>query len=119
IAAVVVGRRRSDRRVDDPTLGVDGEERPDVGPRAVLPALALPRLDAGFAGARHRVKRPQQLAGARVPAADVAVETRARRLLAVVAACDDDVLLEGGRRGQADAAVDVAADARLEIDRAV
>ena len=31
IAAVVVGRRRTERRVDDTALDVDGEERPDVG----------------------------------------------------------------------------------------
>ena len=118
IAAVVVGRRRTDRRVDDAALGVDGEERPDVGAGSVLPAVAFPRLDARLAGARDGVERPQQLAGLRVPAADVAVETGARRLLAVVAAGDDDVLVDRRRRGEAEAAVDVAADARLEIDRA-
>ena len=119
IAAVVVGRRRADRRVDDAALGVDGEERPDVGARSILPALAFPRLDARLAGARHGVKRPEQLAGPRVPSADVAVEARARRLLAVVAAGDDDVLVDRRRRREAEAAVDVAADAGLEIDRAV
>ena len=62
VAAVVVGGRRADRRVDDPPLGVDREKRPDVGPGAVLPALAFPCVDSGLARARHRVERPQQLA---------------------------------------------------------
>ena len=65
------------------------------------------------------MKRPEQLAGPRIPAANVAVQSGARRLLAVVAAGDDDVLVDRGRRGEAEAAVDVAADAGLQIDRAV
>src|SRR5439155_24268388 len=92
IAAVVVRRRRAERRVDDAALGVDGEEGPDVGARAILPAVAFPRLDARLARARHGVKRPEQRAGSRVPAANVAVESRARRSFAVVPAGDDDVL---------------------------
>src|SRR5204862_8007713 len=47
----------------------------------------------------------------------VAVQPGARRLLAVVAAGNDDVLVDRGRRGQAEAAVHVAANAGLEIDR--
>src|SRR6185295_6779030 len=116
-AAVVVRRRRADRRVDDAALGVDGEEGPDVGAGAVFPAVAFPGLDARLPRARHGVERPQQLAGLGVPAANVAVQPGARRLLAVVAAGDDDVLVDRGRRRQAEVAVDVAADARLEIDR--
>ena len=117
VAAVVVGRRRAGRREHEAALFVDREERPHVGPGPVLPAVAFPGLDAGLPRARHRVERPQQLAGARVPAADVAVEAEARRLLAVVAARDDDVLEDGRRREEGDAAVHVAANLGLEVDR--
>ena len=57
-------------------------------------------------------------ARARVPAADVAVEPVARRLLAVVAAGDHEVLVDGGRGDEAELPVDIAADARLEVDGA-
>src|SRR4029453_18353204 len=70
-------------------------------------------------GPRHGVERPQQLAGARIPPANVAVETETRRLLAVVAADDDDVLIDRGRRRETEPAVDVAAHAGLEIDGAI
>ena len=98
IAAVEVGGGRSGRRKDEAALDVDGQVRPGVRARAVLPAVALPRLDARLAGARHGVKRPQQLAAARVPAANVAVESRARRAFAVAAAGDDDVAVDDRRR---------------------
>src|SRR4029453_895565 len=70
-------------------------------------------------GPRHGVERPQQLAGARIPPANVAVETETRRLLAVVAAGDDDVLVDHRRRRETEPAVDVAAHAGLEIDGAI
>ena len=116
IATVVIRRRCADRRVDDAPLRVDGKERPDVRAGAILPALALPRLHARFARARHGVERPEQLAAPRIPPADVAVQPGARRLLAVVAARDHDALVDNRRRNETEAAVDVAANARLEID---
>jgi hypothetical protein len=51
-----------------------------------------------------------------VPAADVAVESVAGRLLAVVAAGDDDVLVDDRRRDETERAVDVTADAGLQVD---
>ena len=116
VGAVVIRRRRTDRRVHDAALDVDGEERPHVRAGAILPALALPRLHAWFARARHGVERPEQLAAPRIPPADVAVQPGARRLLAVVAARDHDALVDNRRRNETEAAVDVAANARLEID---
>jgi hypothetical protein len=65
------------------------------------------------------MKGPEELSGPGIPAADVAVETRARRLFTVVAAGNDDVLVDRRRRGEAEAAVHVASDAGLEIDRPV
>src|SRR6185503_14265683 len=88
IAAVIVGGWRPQRREDEAALDVDGEERPDVRARTILPALPFPGLDAGLAGPGHGVERPQQLPAPRVPSADVTVEAGARRLLAVVAAGD-------------------------------
>ncbi len=119
VAAVIVGRWRTDRREHESSLGIDGEERPDIGARPVFPAVTFPGLDAWFAGARHRVKGPQQFPGPGIPAANIAVETRARRLFAVVAAGDHDVLVDRWGRGQTEAAVHVAAHAGFEIDRPV
>src|SRR4030095_13391644 len=104
IAAVVVGRRRAERRIDEYALGIDRGEGPDGRPRSVLPAVAFPGLHAGLTGPRHGVERPQELAGARIPPANVAVETEARRLLAVVAAGDDDVLVDRRRRRETEPA---------------
>src|SRR5207248_2083609 len=118
-AAVVIGGRRPDRRIDDAAIDIDGEERPDIRAGTIPPALAFPRLDARLAGARHGVERPEQLAAARVPSTDVAVQAGARRLLAVVAAGDDDVLVDGRRRREAEPAVHLAAHARLQIDEAL
>ena len=117
IAAVVVRRRRSEGRVDEPALDVDREERPHVRARAVLPALAFPRLHARLAGTRHRVERPEQLRPCARPSRGCRRRgRRLGRLLAVVAAGDDDVLVDGRRRDEAERAVDVAADARLQVD---
>jgi hypothetical protein len=63
------------------------------------------------------VKRPEQLSRCGIPAANVAVESQARRLLAVVAASNNDVLVDRRRRRQREPAIDVTADARLQIDR--
>src|SRR6266550_1684278 len=69
--------------------------------------------------ARHGMKRPEKLAGVRVPSSNVAVQTGARRLLAIVAAGDDDVLVDRRRRRKAEPAVDVASHAGFQIDRPV
>src|SRR5204862_4651671 len=60
-----------------------------------------------------------KLAGSRVPSADVPVQTVARRRFAVVPAGDDDVLVDRRWGRETETAVDIAADAGLEIDRAL
>src|SRR5678816_4686572 len=65
------------------------------------------------------MKRPQQLSGHGVPPANVTIEPETRRLLAVVAAGDDDVLVDRRWRDQRNPSVDVALDRRLEIDGTV
>src|SRR4029079_15745040 len=99
-------------------LDVDGEERPHVRARPVLPALALPGLDPRLARPGHGVAGPEELGRHGVPAADVAVQAEARRLLAVVPARDHDVPVDGGRRDEAERTGHLAAHAGLQVDRA-
>src|SRR4029453_7369604 len=53
IAAVLIHRRRAKWHVDDAALDVDGDEAPDVHPRPLLPALALPGVVVLLAPARY------------------------------------------------------------------
>ena len=116
IGAVEVGGRRSRRREHQAAREVDGHVRPRVRARAVLPALAFPRLDAGLARSRNRVKRPQQLPAARIPAPNVAVEAGARRAFAVAASGDDDVAEDDRRRIEHEEPVHVAADTLFQVE---
>ena len=101
IAAVLIDRGRAERHVDDAALDVDGDEAPDVDARAILPAVARPRVVELLARLRNRSERPHQLAGVDVPGAHIA-QRPPRRVLLVAAAGDDEVLVDGRRRAQAD-----------------
>ena len=51
MAAVVIGRRRFDRQVDQAEIFVDGDLRPDAGVAVGRPRLVLPRVVAELARA--------------------------------------------------------------------
>ena len=50
IAAVAIADGRAERHVDDAARGVDRHQAPDVDARAVLPAVARPRVVERLAG---------------------------------------------------------------------
>ena len=101
IAAVLIDRGCAERHVDDAALDVDGDEAPDVDAGAILPAVARPRVVELLARLRNRSERPHQLAGSARPRPHIA-QRPARRVLLVAAAGDDEVLVDGRRRAQAD-----------------
>ena len=113
MAAVEIRGRRFDRQIDQPGFRIDGDLGPDAGVAVDRPRVVLPGLVAELAGARNRVERPDQLAGAHVE--------RARQPFGVVVRDDREAFLE--RRADEHHVVDdgrrrVQADfAGLEIDR--
>ena len=116
IGSVEIRRRRSGGCEHEAAIDVDAQKRPRVRSGAVLPAVALPRLHARLARARHGVKGPEQLSAARVPSANIAVQTDARFSFSVRAPGDHHVFVDDRRRDQHQLAVDVAAYALLQID---
>ena len=73
VAAVVVAGRTAKHGVEKTALGVERHvEAPVVDAGAVLPAVAVPRIVADFAGLGHRMEFPDLLAGERVEGARVA-----------------------------------------------
>ena len=129
LAAVVVGRRRLDRQVDQAQFLVDGDLRPHAGVAVDGPRAVLPGVVAELARPRDRVEGPLQLAGLDVEGA--------RETLGVVVGLDGHALLhrradedrvpdDGGRGVQPDLAgleIDLLAvalhDADLQIHDAV
>ena len=126
--AVIVGRRRLHRQVDQAKILVDGDLRPDTGVAVDGPRLVLPRVVAELARTRNRVERPQQLARPHVE--------RAHQALGVVVRGDRRAFPHGGaddrdvfhdRRGRVDAdltgfEIDLLAfsfhDAELQVEDA-
>ena len=78
-----------------------------------------PCLGARLTRPGHGVKCPEQLAGLRIPAADVAISARAGRPLAVAAAGNDDVAENRGRRLQIVAAVAQIAQRRFSVEKVI
>ena len=98
VGAVEIGGRAAERHVHEPALDIDGHEAPGVRAGAVLVGARRPRLASRLTRPRDGVERPQHLAGARIPPADVAVQpARRRRAFAVGAAGDHDVAVDGRR----------------------
>ena len=69
MAAVEVGRHGVGRQIDVAQFGVGAHRRPHRDLAGIAPRVALPAVVAVLARLRHRVERPQQLAGAHVVAA--------------------------------------------------
>ena len=84
VTAVPVVRGSPEGQIGEAQLFVDAHQGPDVGVAGVLPRALFPGLVTDFARLRHRVERPQLLAGAHVEAADVT-----RRRLGAVGAVRD------------------------------
>ena len=100
IAAVAIERRRAERHVQNAALDVDRHEAPDVDAGAPLRAVAAPSIGEALAGPRHAAKRPDELAAARIPGADVAGGA-ARWKLLYRAARDHEILVDERRRRHA------------------
>src|SRR4029079_8250852 len=129
LAAVIIRGRRLDRQVYEPEFLVDADLGPHAGVAVDRPRVVQPGVVAFFTGPGNRVKRPDQLAGARVEGAG--------QPLAVVAGpdghsflhrrTDEDGVADDGRRGveadlpglQIDRLAVAVDDADLEIDDAV
>ena len=73
VATVLVNRGRLDRQVDDAGFGVRGDLRPHAVVTGVAGRLVLPRVEAELAAAGDALERPQQLAGADVKRAGLAL----------------------------------------------
>ena len=72
IATPEIRGRRAEGQEDQATLGIDRRETPDVRSRAVLPAIASPRVVTDLTWPRDRVEAPYQFAGVNVPGPYVA-----------------------------------------------
>src|SRR4029453_3153913 len=96
IAAVLIDRWRAERHVHDAALSVHGDQAPDVDARAVLPAVARPRVVVLLAGSRNRAEGPDQLSGVDVPRAHIAGRTEGRVLLGTPAGDDQMIVHRGG-----------------------
>src|SRR5712691_2966017 len=98
-AAEEVVARRAERQIDEPTLGVERDRRPDVRMSGVAPRVVAPGVVAEFTRLRDRAERPDLPAGARIERANVA-----RRIVSVhepiadTVAENDQVLVDDSRR---------------------
>ena len=91
VGAVVVEGRRAGGEVGDAALVVDAEFAPGVGAADVLPGVLRPGFVAEFAGVRHGVELPDELAGDDVVGAQVA---RRREVAFARGRAEDDQILE-------------------------
>src|SRR5690348_16737961 len=98
IRTIEIGRRRADGQKYQAALGVDRGKAPHVRARPVFPAIAGPRLVAGFAPSWNSVKGPEQFAEGGIPAAHVSISALAWRRLVVVASGNENVLVYDRRR---------------------
>src|ERR1017187_2790602 len=97
--AVVV--RGAEGHVEDAALAIERGVTPDIDAGPVLRAGPAPGVVAEFAGPRHRVERPHQLAGPGVPSARVArgsqTSVRPAGSFAGTRAGDDQILVDAWR----------------------
>src|SRR6185503_17122342 len=76
IAAIEVGSRFADRKIEDAPLFVDGQsERPDVVAGAVFPTVVQPRFVAWLTRSRYRVELPYLLTGSSIVSMGIAALT--------------------------------------------
>ena len=117
VAAVGAGDRRGQRQVEQSALFVEREvERPGVGAKTALPAVAFPGVVADLARLRHRAELPELGAGARIERPGVA--DTARRSRRRVRADDDDVPVDERHRVVRHDHVHFACLAEAGVDRA-
>src|SRR5436190_13741524 len=101
MAAVVIGGRRLDRKVDQAGVFVDADLRPDAGVAVEGPRVFFPRLVPELARPWNGVERPDAFTGPRVERTNKAlgvVVRDDRRTLAHRGADDDEIARDARRR---------------------
>src|SRR6516162_11818997 len=83
-------------REQNSSLFIHNHRRPDVGAAPVLPTLPGPVFVVRLTRLRDDVEAPYELAGDRIPCANIAARLR-RQSLAGTRATDDEVLIDGQR----------------------
>src|SRR4051812_44895349 len=71
VRPVQIEGRRTERKITDAALLVDGDLAPRVGSAGRLPGVGRPRLVSELAGTRNRVEGPLRLTGDHIEGAQV------------------------------------------------
>ena len=117
MAAVVLGRRLTDRQEDQAARGVDRAEAPVRRRARGLPVVLRPRLGSGLTRVRDRMKGPDELARSDIPRADIHRRTFGVVLLALRTGDDQVPVDEPGRRHHVRHRRELVGDAGAQVDR--
>src|SRR5262249_42793129 len=112
ISAVIVVRWRGQWQECDSPAGVNGRDGPHVGATTALGRIAIPSVTPKLTGLRDGMETPNEFAGQRIEAANIAVGTL---WLAIGnnGTADDAVLVDRGRRSHPVASSEAALIVRI------